>query len=100
MNDSTEQLILELRISRNDVGVYTWTTFHSGNEIFDEWQEPESSIEGCLLVASTNMPEDAIVFIWYRGVPMKAFRGVALHNEGPLIAEAVVAMYAELVVHH
>ncbi len=100
MNDSTEQLILELRISRNEAGVYTWTIFHSGNEIFHEWQAPENSIEGCLLEASKNMPEDAIVSIWYRGVPMKAVRSAAMHKEALLIAEAVVAMYAELVVHH
>lgn len=97
MNVSTEQLILDLHISRNDVGVYTWTAMHAGTEVFDHWDEPEISIEACLLAASNGMPENAIVWVRYRGIPIKAYRGDILNNEAATVADAVVAMYADLV---
>lgn len=97
MSAAFEQLILELHISRSDVGVYTWTTIQSGAEPFDEWDEPENSIEACLSAASKGIPENAVVAVRYRGIPIKSYRGEILSQDAPTVANTIVAMYAELV---
>lgn len=89
--------ILELSITQNASGVYTWVlSAHGRGEPLDAWSEPENSIESCLVIASAGAPDNTLISVTYRGFPMGTWRRDHLTDFADTAADRIVADYASL----